>query len=126
MLIRPFTAAVMMKSMLFALTVVAVAAFPAENQPEPLVREVAYHMPFDQQYHMPIEQINSNRVNGFDTPYHMSIDQQQYHLQMNANRVNGLDVPNQMYHVQSPIVYLLLSPVPQRTFFLRPAESSRV
>merc|ERR1712127_132595 len=101
MLIRPFTAAVMMKSMLFALTVVAVAAFPAENQPEPLVREVPYHMPFDQQYHMPIEQINSNRV-------------------------NGLDVPNQMYHVQSPIVYLLLSPVPQRTFFLRPAESSRV
>merc|ERR1711928_25225 len=116
-----FTATIMIKPIFFALTLALAGAFLAEIKPEALlvqqiVKEVPYHMPINQQYHL---QANNNRVSVLEVPYPVAIDQQ-YHLQMNNNRLN-LEVPTgSKNQVQKPIVYVLLNSIPQNIVFLRP------
>merc|ERR1712116_58077 len=120
-----FTATIMIKPIFFALTLALAGAFPAEIKPEALlvqqiVKEVPYHMPINQAYHL---QANNNRVSVLEVPYPVAIDQQ-YHLQMNNNRLN-LEVPTgSKNQVQKPIVYVLLNSIPQNIVFLRPSERS--
>lgn len=86
-----------------------------------------YHMPIDQEYHL---QMNNNRVSVVELPFPLTAEQQ-YHLQMNNNRLNLVELPYHMnvdpkYQGSRPIIYLLLNPIPQSSFFLKPVEPSQI